>query len=57
MIVPSDAWADEAARLRAQIAVGQVTRDAAVSELLAFTAANGIAITRQGAETLIGGES
>jgi hypothetical protein len=55
MTVPSDAWAAEVARLRAQIAARQVTRDAAAEELMAFTAANGIAITRQAAETLISG--
>lgn len=57
MTVPSDAWAAEVDRLRAGIAAGQVTRDAAIAALMAFTAANGIAITRQAAETLIGGES
>jgi hypothetical protein len=55
--VPSDAWAGEIARLRAGIAAGRVTRDAAAEELMIFTAANGIAITRQAAETLISGES
>lgn len=51
----TNAWAAEVTRLRTEVAADRMTRDEAVDALLAFTAANGIAITRSAAGTLIDG--